>query len=61
MNDLSEELPPYVPLERTDILVRCQRCGSVVEGDVVGQTQHNIWHDSIEHKLSTAWIPPKFA
>lgn len=53
------DLPPYVPVERTDILVRCQRCGAVVEGDVVGQNQHDIWHNGLNDKIEKAarWKP----
>lgn len=46
-----EELPHYIPLERIDILVRCNRCGSVVEGDVVGQNIHDIWHDNEAQRI----------
>lgn len=52
-------LPLYVPVERTDTLVRCQECGAVVEGDVVGQSQHNAWHRSLADQIERAgrWKP----
>jgi hypothetical protein len=36
----------YVPIDRKDTLVSCNRCGAVVQGDVYGQAVHNIWHDN---------------
>lgn len=45
------ELPRYVPLERVDTLVRCNRCGAVVEGDVAGQAIHDIWHDNEAQRI----------
>lgn len=60
-DDGLDGLPPYVPVERTDTLVRCQRCGAVVEGDVVGQNQHDIWHRSLASNLRRAWMPPRYA
>ena len=57
----TDGLPLYVPVERVDTLVRCQACGAVVEGDVVGQQQHNVWHRSLESKVRRAWMPPRYA
>lgn len=54
-------LPYFVPVERTDTLVRCQRCGAVVEGDVTGQSQHHIWHENLDARVRRAWMPPRYA
>ena len=48
------QLPPYVPVDRTDVLVRCNRCGAVVEGDVVGTKLHDIWHADLETQIERA-------
>jgi hypothetical protein len=45
------DLPPYSPVGRTDTLVRCNRCGSVVEGDVLGQNMHDIWHQRLDRPV----------
>lgn len=45
------KIPKYVQVERTDTLVRCNRCGAVVEGDVAGQVIHDVWHDTETRRI----------
>jgi hypothetical protein len=51
---ISSNIVEYRPIDRIDTLVRCNRCGAVVEGDVVGQSIHNIWHDNEEDRARIA-------
>lgn len=58
-DDLDLLGPPYTPVERVDVLVRCNRCGAVVDGNVLGQNQHDIWHSSFDRRIEQAgrWKP----
>jgi hypothetical protein len=53
-DDGIEQIPPYGQVERLDVLVRCNHCGAIVEGDVYGQSLHDSWHRSLEARLRQA-------
>ena len=59
----SDGAPEYQPIERADTLVRCGRCGAVVEGDVAAQAMHRVWHNvltrDIEHARNA--LPRRYA
>ena len=38
-------IPYFVPIDRADTLVRCQRCGAATEGDTVAQAQAHVRDD----------------
>jgi uncharacterized Zn finger protein len=42
----SQALPfrDYVSIGSLDTLVRCNRCGSVVEGNIVARSKHDQFH-----------------
>lgn len=42
--NLMNNIPMFDQIQRVDTLVRCNVCGTVVDGDVVGTTQHLLWH-----------------
>lgn len=49
----------YIALDRNDTLAECHDCGAVVQGDVVGQTKHDLWHQELDQKIELAarWRP----
>lgn len=42
--NLTDGIPMFDQIQRVDTLVRCNVCGTVIDGDVVGTTQHILWH-----------------
>jgi hypothetical protein len=54
-----EDPMEYVPIDRPDALVRCPRCGAVIEGNVAGQAMHNVWHSGLDRQIEKAarWRP----
>jgi hypothetical protein len=57
-----DEFRTFVPIDRTDILVRCNRCGGVLEGDSAATTMHTIWHDDLNLRIERARkaLPQRF-
>lgn len=55
-DDGIEQIHPYVQILPSDIraLVRCNRCGGIVEGTSVGTIQHNIWHNNLDIRIEQA-------
>jgi hypothetical protein len=49
-----QQIPPYGRVERLDVLVRCNRCGSIIEGDVFGQSLHEVWHRTVDERIRRA-------
>lgn len=52
------KIPPYIPINLSSIslqaLARCNRCGSIVEGDTTGTTIHDIWHTNLDERIRQA-------
>lgn len=62
-SDGIQQIPPYSQLRRdqstptsmiVDRLVQCNKCGSVIVGDVFGQTMHDVWHKNLDYQIECA-------